>query len=136
MNATRPMGCAVLLASLVLMPTGAAGIAPSESPSSPTASACASLVPGEYTIAVDVDGVIREVLVHVPPLAPGAAPVPLVIGYHGYTATAPQLAETAALGARADEDGYLGFYPQGIADGFGQPDWVFPGAPGTAPAGG
>lgn len=136
MSVLCPVWRALVIASLLLLPAAATeaegGSAP---PSGPPASACASLVPGEYTIQVDVDGTAREVLVHVPALAPGSAPVPLVIGYHGYTATAPQLAQTAALGASADQDGFLVFYPQGIADGFGQPDWVFPGAPGPAPAG-
>lgn len=136
MSVLRPAGRALVIASLLVLPAATtAGGTSSAPPSGPPASACASLVPGEYTIDVDVDGLARDVLVHVPQLAPGAAPVPLVIGYHGYTATAPQLAQTAALGASADEDGFLVFYPQGIADGFGQPDWVFPGAPGPAPAG-
>jgi polyhydroxybutyrate depolymerase len=91
-------------------------------------------VPGEHTLAVDVDDIPREVMIHVPPAAsrPGAR-LPLVIAYHGYSAYASQLAASLGLGQVADEDGFVVAYPQGLSRGAWPPDWFYPGAPGPAP---
>jgi polyhydroxybutyrate depolymerase len=137
MGTLRPMRHAILLATLLLVPAAPTeGAQLSTVPMSPPASSCRDLIPGEYPSEVDVDGLPREVLVHVPPAAsePGAR-LPLVIAYHGYSAYAWQLAESARLGPVADELGFVVAYPQGLPDGPWPPDWYFPGAPDEPPQG-
>jgi polyhydroxybutyrate depolymerase len=138
MSVPRRARC-LLLATLLLASAGAVeGASPSADPTplpSP-APACTNLVPGEYAIHVDVDGITREVLLHVPSAVEQAgARVPLAIGFHGYSAYAWQLAETAGLGPAADADGFIIAYPQGLPDGPWPPNWYFPGNPTDAPAG-
>jgi polyhydroxybutyrate depolymerase len=94
---------------------------------------CRTLVAGDHTLRLDVDGTQREVLVHVPPRASsGEARLPLLLAFHGYTATADELARSAALSGPADEDGFVVAFPQGLASG-GPTDWHFPGRPGDPP---
>ncbi len=135
MHRTR---CAVLLGALLLAPGSAAaeGASPSFAPSGGPVGPCRQLVPGDHTLAIDVDGISREVIVHVPPAAsqPGAR-LPLVIAFHGYSAYASQLAASLGLGPVADEDGFVVAYPQGLSRGAWPPDWFFPGAPGPSPSG-
>jgi polyhydroxybutyrate depolymerase len=138
MRTRRLARCTLVCAALLLAPAGAVdGASPSTIPSplpSP-APACANLFPGEYTITIDVAGLSREVLVHVPPaVATPGARLPLVIGFHGYTSYAWQLSETARLSAAADEDGFVLAYPQGLRVGSWPTDWFIPGGPDRPPA--
>lgn len=122
----------LVLATLVLAPAGAAGVA-SPSPVSSQAPACRSLAPGDHAISLDVGGVPREVLVHVPAAAtPPGGRLPLVTAFHGYSAYAWQLAESARLGELADADGFVVAYPQGAGP---VPAWWFPGVPDAPPSG-
>jgi polyhydroxybutyrate depolymerase len=125
---------ALVLPTLVLVVAVTGGATPSTPPSTaPGTAACRNLVPGEYSIHVDVDGTTREVLVHVPPVASEPAPrMPLVIAFHGYSAYAWQLAETARLGPMADAGGFVVAYPQGSGT---VPSWYVPGGPTPPPAG-
>jgi polyhydroxybutyrate depolymerase len=125
-------GVALLLAAHVL-PLASAGVTASAVPPSAPTAACWTLSAGDQTIRFEVDGTTREVLVHVPPLS--RRPVtgmPLVIAFHGYSATARQLADTALLDPIADEDGFAVAYPQGAG---AVATWAFPGGP-TLPSDG
>jgi polyhydroxybutyrate depolymerase len=132
------MACAVLLATVVSAQAVAAadGASPSAPGSGRPAGACRELAPGDQRLDIDVDGMRRQVLVHVPPAAaqPGAR-LPLVIAYHGYSAYAEERAESLGLGPVADEEGFVVVYPQGLRRGPWPPDWYFPGSPDPAPAG-
>lgn len=93
-------------------------------PSPPVrATICISALPlGSSVQSFVVDGVVREVRLHLPTRAAGER-LPLAIGFHGYTATAAQLEVTSGLTARAERDGFLVAYVQGAGD---PPDWSFP----------
>lgn len=130
--------CAVLLATILWAQGVAAADGPSPSvPRSPgPAGACRDLTPGDRRLDIDVEGMRRQVLIHVPPAAaqPGAR-LPLVLAYHGYSAYVEELAESLAVGPVADEDGFVVAYLQGLRRGPWPPDWYFPGAPDPPPPG-
>jgi len=56
------------------------------------------------------EGVEREYFVHVPPDAEG--PLPVVVGFHGYSSTATGFASAHQLNEHADANGYMVVYPQ------------------------
>jgi polyhydroxybutyrate depolymerase len=133
MSAIRPVWRALLIGSLVLGAAGSAGPTASTAATLPPAATCRDLVPGDHTIHVDVDGTMRDALIHVPPAAAAAgARLPLVIGFHGYSASDTQLAASAQLGPIADTDGFVVVFPQGTG---GVPSWYWPGGPAAPPAG-
>jgi polyhydroxybutyrate depolymerase len=61
------------------------------------------------------DGITRTYLLHVPPSYSAARRVPLVIGLHGYTATATAFEGQSGFSAKADQEGFLVAYPNGLA---------------------
>jgi polyhydroxybutyrate depolymerase len=60
--------------------------------------------------AFEHEGVEREYFVHVPPEA--KEPLPVVVGFHGYTSTATGFASAHELNEHADRNGYIVVYPQ------------------------
>ena len=62
--------------------------------------------------AFEHEGVEREYFVHVPPGAIG--PLPVVVGFHGYSSTATGFAYAHDLNIHADKHGYMVVYPQAI----------------------
>ena len=76
--------------------------------------AMAGLRPGETNRMIEVGGVMRSYLLHVPPKYTGDAPVPLVLDWHGLLldgATERQLSGYAEL---ADQEGFIVAFPNGI----------------------
>src|SRR5512138_3379955 len=61
--------------------------------------------------SVTHDGITRTYLLHVPPGYSAARRVPLVIGLHGYTATAAAFEGQSGFSAKADQEGFLVAYP-------------------------
>ncbi len=92
-------------------------------PAAPTPAAATSdtaTSPGT-TVELDVDG--RAVRLHLPPGHDAAAPVPLVVGLHGYTSNATELDSYFGLTAAADERGFLLALPEGTVDPSGDQFW-------------
>ena len=84
----------------------------------PFAAAAQTLVPGDYTREVVVDGLTRTYLVHVPPSYTGATAVPLVVDIHGWTATAEIQAALSGFIALSNARGFIVTHPQGIGNAF------------------
>lgn len=112
----------VLAGSVACAPDGAP---PSDAPTS-EATTSGSTIPapptsGGTTVQVDVDG--RPVTLHLPPGHDAAAPVPLVVGLHGYTSNATELDSYFDLTAASDERGFLLALPEGTVDPSGDQFW-------------
>ena len=112
----------VLAGSVACAPDGAP---PSDAPTS-EATTSGSTIPapptsGGTTVQVDVDG--RTVRLHVPPGHDAAAPVPLVVGLHGYTSNATELDSYFGLTAAAAERGFVLALPEGTVDPSGDQFW-------------
>lgn len=105
---------------------GGAGVAAQGQPpaSAPAASAScgAAFGTGDAQIALEAAGRTRTALVHVDPAIAGDRGVPVVIGFHGWTATAEEFAAWSDLSWLAGRDRFLAVFPQG----FGNPsEWHF-----------
>ena len=70
------------------------------------------LAPGNHSFEMQLEGVTREYLVHVPPSCDSESPIPLVFDFHGLTDTH---AGQVSFGFRqkADEAGFVVVHPQG-----------------------
>jgi polyhydroxybutyrate depolymerase len=60
------------------------------------------------------DGVTRTYLLHVPPGYSSAQRMPLVIGLHGYTASSTAFEGQSRLSEKADREGFIVAYPDGL----------------------
>jgi polyhydroxybutyrate depolymerase len=80
------------------------------------AAACTpgALGPGEHTIDLMHDGIMRSALVHVPASVDLAAATPLVLNFHGFTSNADQQVFFSGMNPTADAEGFIVAYPQGI----------------------
>jgi polyhydroxybutyrate depolymerase len=77
------------------------------------ASTAASAERATVSRTLEVDGVTRGYLLHVPPaLAPG--PAPLVLVFHGGGGNGPGTERLTRFSALADREGFLVAYPEGI----------------------
>jgi polyhydroxybutyrate depolymerase len=74
------------------------------------------LGPGDHSRSVDIGGLARSYLVHVPPGYSGATPVPLVIDFHGLTSTAAVQAAISGFRALSDTAGFIVVHPQGVGN--------------------
>jgi polyhydroxybutyrate depolymerase len=70
--------------------------------------------PGETTRTLVSGGLTRSYILHVPPGYTGASPVPLVLDFHGLSATAAIQAELSGFRALSDTWGFVVVYPQGV----------------------
>jgi len=73
----------------------------------------AGLRPGDHWRAVDVKGVRRDYLVHVPPQYDPAASTPVVLAFHGGGANAENMVVFSGLNEKADRAGFIVAYPEG-----------------------
>ena len=71
------------------------------------------LAPGDREISVDCGGRHRIALVHVPPVAAGDAPLPVLFAFHGGGGNAERHRAWTRLDATADGAGFLVVYPEG-----------------------
>ena len=60
------------------------------------------------------DGITRTYLLHVPPSYSAARRVPLVIGLHGYTSSSTSFEGQSGLSVKADQEGFIVAYPDGL----------------------
>lgn len=128
---TATLRAAVLLAGGCLLSLAgvANGASATPEPPSPGAqigpdTACIPALPvGSQTVALDVDGGPRDIIIHIPPSAQGER-VPAVVAFHGFSSFAADLEATSGLSALADAQGFVVAYPQAL----GSPtEWSFAG---------
>jgi polyhydroxybutyrate depolymerase len=62
---------------------------------------------------IDVGGMQRRYVVHVPDGRADSAPAPLVVVFHGGGGNAANAARTSGMGAKADRAGFIVAYPDG-----------------------
>jgi polyhydroxybutyrate depolymerase len=60
-----------------------------------------------------VDGVLRSYRLHTPGIA-SAAPMPLVVSLHGFTASATRQETQSRMSELADREGFIVVYPEGL----------------------
>jgi polyhydroxybutyrate depolymerase len=65
-------------------------------------------------VDVTVNGVSRTALVHRPPTATLAQPLPVVLSFHGTSSSAAAQRRRDGLTAKADEEGFIAVHPQGV----------------------
>jgi polyhydroxybutyrate depolymerase len=70
--------------------------------------------PGETTRTLVSGGLTRSYILHVPPSYTGGSPVPLVLDFHGLSATAAIQAGLSGFRARSDTFGFVVVWPQGV----------------------
>ena len=68
--------------------------------------------PQSRRYTVDVRGIARSYLVHLP-LAPGQKPLPVILVFHGGGGSAAQMEDYSGMDASADRHGFLAVYPDG-----------------------
>ncbi|MCC7085514.1 MAG: dienelactone hydrolase family protein [Pirellulales bacterium] len=72
-----------------------------------------SLLPGDHTRTLEVDGRSRTYLIHVPKSYDGAKFVPVVLAFHGGLTNADVMVRFSGLSEKADEAGFVVAYPNG-----------------------
>lgn len=72
------------------------------------------LGPGDHDISLDVDGVTRTAIVHVPPGYDPTAPTPLVLNLHGFTSNAGQQISLSGMNSTADANNFIVAYGEGL----------------------
>src|SRR5512136_1729308 len=60
------------------------------------------------------DVIDRTFLLHVPPGYSSTRPVPLIVGLHGYTASSTAFEGQSGLSEKADQEGFIVAYPDGL----------------------
>jgi polyhydroxybutyrate depolymerase len=78
-----------------------------------TVAAAEPLGPGTHTLSLDVGGLQRSAIVHVPPRYDGTMPLPVVLAFHGGMANAANMVRFSGLDDKADEAGFIVVYPNG-----------------------
>ncbi len=73
----------------------------------------AALRPGDHSRSLEVDGRNRAYLVHVPPQYDPAAPMPMVLAFHGGGGNANNMVAFSGLNEKADQAGFIVVYPEG-----------------------
>jgi polyhydroxybutyrate depolymerase len=72
-----------------------------------------TLAPGGYQRTLTVKGQSRSYLLYVPPGLDSSQPIPVVLGFHGYTGTGSSFRDVTGFNDIADTDGFLAVYPEG-----------------------
>ncbi|MEO6350198.1 MAG: PHB depolymerase family esterase [Candidatus Limnocylindrales bacterium] len=72
--------------------------------------------PGDWSVSVDVGGVERSAVLHMPGHMALFVPRPLVLAFHGTSMDAESMAELSGLSAESDGQGFLAVYPLGVGD--------------------
>ncbi|RTL43649.1 MAG: hypothetical protein EKK48_07845 [Candidatus Melainabacteria bacterium] len=67
--------------------------------------------PGDFRGSIQIDGVEREYLLHVPPGYSGSQPIPLVVALHGLGGNASQFARESNISTLADKHNFIVVYP-------------------------
>lgn len=109
----------MFMAGALLAGGGAAVAAPASTPSQ---GSCEGVGAPPTEVRVEVGGVVRSALVHVPAGTSARHRAPLVLSFHGAGSTAEFQASYDGVDAQADRSGFISVHPQGTAiDLFGVP---------------
>ena len=74
------------------------------------------LTPGNYSFSISLNGAERrDYLVHMPPLAAGGEPLPVVLNFHGAGSNARQEEGFSKMDPVADRRGFIAVYPNGTS---------------------
>lgn len=97
----------------------AAGVAGAESASSsePEPAACpadSSIAPGDTNLTIEVGGMQRRYILHVPPGYDGKTPMPMLIDWHPLTQTGAYQRRSSGYAALGDKEGFVTLFPDGI----------------------
>ncbi|HEX4148399.1 MAG TPA: PHB depolymerase family esterase [Pirellulales bacterium] len=71
------------------------------------------LTPGDSTRELEVSGLTRSYLVHVPPQYDPQKPTSVVLAYHGAFTNGPIMAIFCGLNQKSDAAGFIAVYPEG-----------------------
>lgn len=107
---------------VLLFSTPLAHAAPTTRPTT-DATQPATLVKGDQVRTLEVDGLARTYLVHVPPAWDAAKPTPVVLVFHGAFMNGKLMAGFCGLNAKADSAHFVAVYPDGL--GFQQQRMLF-----------
>jgi polyhydroxybutyrate depolymerase len=96
--------------------SGAAGVGTMATAGAPAPIVCPStaLPPGETTTTLQIDGMPRTFILHVPSSYTGKTPVPLVLDWHGLGSTGTSQAGISGYKALSDTEGFLAAWPNGL----------------------
>jgi polyhydroxybutyrate depolymerase len=75
-----------------------------------------TVMPGETTQSIMVDGMARTFVRHVPPGYTGATPVPVVIDFHPLGGTGASWKGSTGWAELADEEGFIVIWPDGVGN--------------------
>jgi polyhydroxybutyrate depolymerase len=89
----------------------APAVSAQSSPQAPKTTA--ALAPGDHRFSVQHDGLDRSYIVHVPPQAKDARPLPVVLNFHGGGGSAQGHKTSSRMDETADREGFLAVYPDG-----------------------
>jgi polyhydroxybutyrate depolymerase len=73
----------------------------------------ARLSPGDHALSLIAGGIERTYVLHIPPSYNGAAPVPLILAFHGIGLDASEMNRISKFSTQADLSGFLVAYPEG-----------------------
>lgn len=73
--------------------------------------------PGDHALHMQWGGQERTFKVHAPPSYDGKTPLPLVVAMHPYPGNADVIARLSDMSAKADREGFLVLYPEGLGGG-------------------
>jgi polyhydroxybutyrate depolymerase len=112
---------APLIGVCVLFGLSACGGDPeSGRPAAPASSASVAErpAPGDHRLTLEHGDQTRVYLLHAPPKYDPARPLPLIIALHFYPGTGQGMREMVGLDTKADREGFLVAYPDGVNGGF------------------
>lgn len=114
----RPVAAAVALC-LATIGVAACGDQPAgtQPSASPTPETVETPAPGDHSLSMRWDGEERTFVVHAPPGYDGKTALPLVVTMHYYPGDAEGIATTSDMSAKADAEGFLVVYPEGVGGG-------------------
>jgi polyhydroxybutyrate depolymerase len=76
---------------------------------------------GDHTFDIQVGGLERRYIVHVPPGYDGSKPGPVILMFHGGGGTAQGAMRETRWAAKADKEGFLAVFPEGTRPDPSQP---------------
>jgi polyhydroxybutyrate depolymerase len=93
---------------------GTAGAGAGGSGELPTCPATSTVAPGDHNASIEVGGMSRDYIVHVPPGYTGDTPVPLLLDLHPLGSSGQYQRRSSGYAAVADREGFIVVYPDGI----------------------
>jgi polyhydroxybutyrate depolymerase len=77
---------------------------------------------GTYTKSIDVNGKVREYLIHIPNAYDGTQSVPIMLNFHGWSMSASDQMNLSDMRALSESEQFILAYPQGALF-FGSTHW-------------